>query len=304
MEALASSLQLSLSANKESARDNETLLKMLKVSEDAREEERSKGLQLRNRLLNTEAKLLVAEQACKQHEAQLLRKEKDIQELQSQQQASEHAHAALKQDQHRSSSELDITKRELERATRELSSLREVKESVEEQLDNARQLANKSENLSLERQLDAERSAAECELLKKELADVKSKLDDVEMRETKSSAGWAAAAGQLDVIQVDKAHLESGKHSGPFPAAKRPPALRGGWHCLRVAPWVHRVLAMARLVVPGSDSLRVCGTIPAKERLQGQLAETRQLVESSMWEAKAKETELSEAKQVGVSPVP
>jgi hypothetical protein len=32
--------------------------------------------------------------------------------------------------------------------------------------------------------------------------------------------------------------------------------------------------------------------------LQAQLAETRQLVETSMWEAKAKESELTEAQQV------
>jgi hypothetical protein len=37
---LASSLQLSLSVNKESVRDTDTVLKMLKVSEEAREEER------------------------------------------------------------------------------------------------------------------------------------------------------------------------------------------------------------------------------------------------------------------------
>ena len=210
MEALASSLQLSLSVSKESARDTETLLKMLKVSEDAREEERSKGLQLRNRLLNSEAKLLVAEQACKQHEAQLLIKERAIEELQTQQQISEQAHATLKRDQHRSTSELDIAKRDLEQAKRDISSLREAEQSLEEQLENMRQRASQNESASIERKMDAERVETECELFKKELADVKAKLDEVEMRETKASAGWAAVAGQLEVVQVDKAHLESG----------------------------------------------------------------------------------------------
>ena len=47
--------------------------------------------------------------------------------------------------------------------------------------------------------------------MKKELTEVKAKLDDVEMRESKASAGWAAAPGQVEVLQVDKAHLESGE---------------------------------------------------------------------------------------------
>ena len=115
-------------------RDTDTLLKMLKVSEEAREEERSRGLHMRNRLLNSEAKLLVAEQAVKQHEMRLRVREKDMQDLQTQSEAVEQAHASLKRDQARSASELDISKRDLEKAKREIANLQETQSSLEEQL--------------------------------------------------------------------------------------------------------------------------------------------------------------------------
>ena len=58
MEALASSLELSLSVGQEQSRDTDTLLKSLKISEEGRAEERSRALNMRNRLLNTEVLLV------------------------------------------------------------------------------------------------------------------------------------------------------------------------------------------------------------------------------------------------------
>jgi len=136
---------------------------------------------------------------------------KDLQELQNQSEALEQAHASLKRDHARSTTELDISNRDLEKAKREIASLRETQSSLEEQLADACQRGMTYENEGRERSMVAERAAAESELLKKELAEVKAKLDDVEMRESKASAGWAAAAGQVEILQVDKAHLESGE---------------------------------------------------------------------------------------------
>jgi hypothetical protein len=114
MEALASSLQLSISVGQEATRDTDTLLKSLKISEvrvstradtagarmqcrrllrlmsqisvthqiqEGRTEERARALNMRNRLLNAEAKLLVVEQTSSGYEAQLIEKEREAQEL-------------------------------------------------------------------------------------------------------------------------------------------------------------------------------------------------------------------------------
>jgi len=257
MEALASSLQLSISVGQEATRDTDTLLKSLKISEEERTEERARALNIRNRLLNTEAKLLVVEQTSSGYKAQLLDKERETQELRHNLQTAEQAQREMQRDLLRSNSDLAQVKRELDQTSRtvlsadqEAERLRAAKTSLEQLLQDLRRRLTIAEDDARTRKGALEQQSAECEAFRNEVKDLRGKLDESESAQVKASSSWATAAGKCEVLLLEREQLEASKQS------------------------------MAEQIF----------------KLHSQLSEVRGLVEANMWEAKTKETALTEAK--------
>ena len=109
-------------------------------------------------------------------------------------------------------------KRALHQSQCQISSLELVNESSlsakatrEIQFEDSRRRAAAAEEEAVAQRASAERLAAECEAFKTLLDHIRKKLDEVEVREAKASAGWSAASAQCEVLQVDKAQLEAAK---------------------------------------------------------------------------------------------
>jgi chromosome segregation ATPase len=257
MDALASSLQLSISVGQEATRDTDMLLKSLKICEEERTEERARTLNMRNRLLNAEAKLLVVEQTSSGYKAQLLDKEREAQELRHNLQTAEQAQREMQRDVLRTNSELAQVKRELDQTSRTILSadqeaerLRAAKMSIDQQLQELRRRLTVAEDDAQSRKGALEQQSAECEAFRNEVKELRGKLDESESAQVKVSSSWAAAAGKCEVLLSERAQLEASKQS------------------------------MAE----------------QNSKLHSQLSEVRGLVEANMWEAETKETALTEAK--------